>query len=285
MGLARCQAHRCRMPVSPRRPMLRRQAVAAASVSKRERMRRPLTPLLGAVLVACLTGAAGTGDAVKSLTIRLRAAVIVVDGEAGRPYTAWNGTDPATIVTYTPFTVRRVLKGRLSNSSILLREPGGEVGGVNAAGDASATFVEGERDVVLLGERDPRDDSYPVSMNRGSYLVTRDESGQDGLDIHLGVDAGTYPSREKGSGTPPVRVPLELVERLARGDASAAPAPVRTAVAPTSPAVRPAAPPPAPSPNHRERLTTGIAAVIVLTLSALLVLWRRRARHQQPPSV
>ncbi len=179
--------------------------------------------------------AAWAGDTVASLAERLRTATVVVEGEAGRSYTAWNGADPATIVTYTPFAVRRVLKGRLASPSILLREPGGDVGGVNASGDASAEFVEGERDVVLLGDRDARDGSFPITITRGVYQVTRDANGRDGLDVHLGVDAGTYPSREKGSGTPPKHIPLELIESLARDEHAAQQSSLQAQGVPLSP--------------------------------------------------
>jgi hypothetical protein len=242
-------------------------------------MRRELPTLLGAALLAFLTGAALANDAVASLAARLRAAAVVVDGQAGRPYTAWNGTDPATIVTYTPFAVHRVLKGQLANTSILLREPGGEVGGAGAAGDAGTEFVEDERDVVLLGERDPRDGSYPITVNRGIYQVTRDANGRDTLEIHLGVDAGTYPSREKGSGTPPVRVPLELVERLAHGEDAADRSSLPVHAAPTAPPVSaPPAATAAPAPDRHARAAAWIAAAIILLLAGWF-LWRRRARR------
>jgi len=243
-------------------------------------MRREVSTLLAAVLIAFTLSAARASDAVGPLAVRLRAAAVIIDGEAGRPYTAWNGTDPATIVTYTPFAVHRVLKGRLINTSILLREPGGEIGGVSATGDASTEFVEGERDVVLLGERDPRDGSYPITMNRGSYQVTRDANGRDGLDIRLGVDAGAYPAREKGPGTPPVHVPLELVERLARGDHSADLSPSPAKVTPvTSPVGLPGLAKAAPTPNGRDRAAACIAAAVAVILAGLLLLWRRRGQH------
>jgi hypothetical protein len=229
------------------------------------------------MLVASALNAAPENDAVAPLAERLRTAAVVMDGKAGAPYTSWNGTDPATIVTYTPFEVQRVLKGELASTSILLRQPGGAVGGVSAMGDASTTFVDGERDIVLLGERDPRDGSYPMAMNRGSYRVTRDANGQDGLDIHLGVDAGTYPSRERGSGTPPVRVPLELVERLARGEHAAAPVPLQPTASPATSPVGPAAPAErAPAPNRRACTTACIAAAIAVIGAVLVFLWRRR---------
>jgi hypothetical protein len=236
--------------------------------------------LLGAALTAATLHAAPDSDELGPLAERLRAASVVVDGEAGKSYTAWNGTDPASIVTYTPFAVHRVLKGQLANPSILVRVPGGEIGGVSAPGDASTNFAEGERDIVLLRERDPRDGSYSLAMSRGSYQVTRGANGGDGLDIHLGVDAGSYPSRERGSGTPRTRVPLELVERLARGDHPAGAAALQTLVTPpTSPAVQPAPASSAPAPSHPECLTACIAAAIAVIAAAAWFLWRRRRPH------
>ena len=240
-------------------------------------MRQEVSMLIGAALIACTLTSARASDEIAPLAERLHAASLVVDGEAGRPYTSWNGTDPATIVTYTPFAVHRVLKGRLSSNSILLREPGGEVGGASAAADTSTSFVEGERDVLLLGERDARDGSYSLAMSRGSYQVTRDPTGQDGLDIHLGVDAAAYPSRERGAGTPRAHVPLEVVERLARGDPPAAAAPSLAKIAPAPARL---APPLAvqatPGANHRERVIAWIAAALALTLAGIVLLRRRR---------
>jgi hypothetical protein len=243
-------------------------------------MRRKVSSLFAAALIASLPSAGRASDAIRSLAERLQSADVVVDGEAGRPYTAWNGTDPATVVTYTPFAVHRVLKGHLATASILLRQPGGEVGGVGAAGDASSEFVEGERDVVLLGERDLRDGSYPITMSRGTYQVTRDANGRDSLDIHLGVDAATYPSREKGSGTPPMHVPLEFIERLARNDLSTDPSPSRTKVTPVPAAAGHAAAPQAgPRLNLRGRVVASLAGAAILALAGLVLLWRRRARR------
>ena len=233
--------------------------------------------LLGAALIACSLPAVPAADALGSLTERLTAATNVAEGQAGRPYTAWNGTDPATIVTYTPFTVRRVLKGRLAGDSILVREPGGEIAGLGASGEAGTEFIEGERDVVLLGDRDPKDGSYPITINRAIYQVSRDANGQDGLDVHLGVDAGTYPSREKGSGTPPVHVPLELVERLAHGEDPAIARPSTKSASPSPAVPMSMASKPAPPPHRHGHAATGIVAALALIVALVWLTRRRRA--------
>ena len=117
-------------------------------------------------------------------------------------------------------------------------------------------------------------------MNRGLYQVTRDAEGRDGLNVHLGVDAGTYPSREKGPGTPPVHVALELLERLIRGEHSADLSPWRANVTPVTAPVGLAAAAKAALPvNHRARAAACIAAAVALMLAGLLLFRRRRLQR------
>ena len=174
------------------------------------------------VLWTALRGLGATAvadDIVGPLSERISAASVVVEGTAGRSYAAWDGADPATICTYTPFTVWRVLKGDLLASPILLRQPGGEIGGVQATQAAAAEFADGEHVILLLGEQDARDRSYDIAGRRqGKYHVTLDSTGLAGVDVRLGVDAEAYSNREKAPGTLLARIPLELIVRLARGD-------------------------------------------------------------------
>jgi hypothetical protein len=160
---------------------------------------------------------AGDDDVVGPLRESMAAAPVIVEGEAERPYTSWNGADPATIRTYTPFTVTRVLKGAPPAPRILLRQPGGDVGGASAA-MRGAEFGEGEQAIVFLGAQDPGDGSYDVSGGRrGKFVVQHDDSGRPMLDVRWGADASAYGRAEKAPGTGLARVPLELFEQLATG--------------------------------------------------------------------
>jgi hypothetical protein len=156
-------------------------------------------------------------DVVGPLRESIAAASVIVEGEVQRPYTSWDGADPATIRTYTPFMVTRVLKGTQPAARIVLRQPGGDVAGASAM-MRGAEFSEGEQAIVFLGARDPGDGSYDVSGGRrGKFLVQRDESGRPVLEVRLGADASAYGRAEKAPGTGLARVPVELFAQLAAG--------------------------------------------------------------------
>jgi hypothetical protein len=171
-------------------------------------------------MAGVLSGAlawADDDDVVGPLRESIAAAPIIVEGTAERPYASWDGTDPTTIRTYTPFTVTRVLKGAEPAARILLRQPGGDVGGATAV-PRGAEFSEGEQAIVFLGTHDPGDQSYEVSGGRrGKFVVQRDKSGRPVLDVRLGADASAYERAEKAPGTGLARVPVELIEQLAAG--------------------------------------------------------------------
>ena len=156
-------------------------------------------------------------DVVGPLRDSITAASVIVEGEAGRPYASWDGADPASIRTYTPFMVTRVLKGAQPLAPILLRQTGGDVAGASTV-MRGAEFSEGEQAIVFLGARDAGDGSYDVSGGRrGKFLVQRDDSGRPVLDVRLGADASAYGRAEKAPGTGLARVPLELFAQLAAG--------------------------------------------------------------------
>jgi hypothetical protein len=157
-------------------------------------------------------------DVVGPLRESIAAATVILEGEAERPYVSWDGADPATIKTYTPFRVTRMLKGSGPAVRFLLRQPGGDVGGASAV-IRGAEFTEGEQAIVFLGTRDPRDGSYDVSGGRkGKFTVQHDDTGRPVLDVRLGADASAYGRAEKAPGTGLARVPVELFEQLAAGD-------------------------------------------------------------------
>ena len=156
-------------------------------------------------------------DVVGPLRESIAAASIIVEGHAERSYTSWDGTDPTTIRTYTPFAVTRLLKGAGPTGRILLRQPGGEVAGASEL-VRGAEFSEGEQAIVFLGVRDTADSSYDVLGGRGGkFAVQRDDSGHGVLDVRLGADASAYGRAEKAPGTALARIPVELFEELAAG--------------------------------------------------------------------
>jgi hypothetical protein len=171
---------------------------------------------MAGVLGAALTWA-DDDDVVGPLRDSIAAASVIVEGEVQRPYTSWDGADPATIRTYTPFMVTRVLRGAQPAARIVLRQPGGDVAGASAV-VRGAEFSEGEQAIVFLGVRDPGDGSYDVSGGRrGKFLVQRDESGRPVPEVRLGADASAYGRAEKAPGTGLARVPVELFAQLAAG--------------------------------------------------------------------
>jgi hypothetical protein len=156
-------------------------------------------------------------DVVGPLRESIAAATVIIEGEAERPYASWDGADPSTIRTYTPFAVTRVLKGAAPAARVLLRQPGGEVGGASAV-TRGAEFSPGEQAIVFLGTRDPKDGSYDIAGGRqGKFIVQRDDSGRPVLDVRLGADAAAYGRAEKAPGTGLARVPVELFAQLAAG--------------------------------------------------------------------
>jgi hypothetical protein len=156
-------------------------------------------------------------EVVGPLRESIAAAAVIVEGEAERPYASWDGADPATIRTYTPFRVTRVLKGAPPAPRVLLRQPGGDVEGVSAV-MRGTEFSAGEQAIVFLGAPDPGDGSYEVSGGRrGKFIVQHDDSGRAVLDVRFGADASAYGRAEKAPGTGLARVPVELFEQLAAG--------------------------------------------------------------------
>jgi hypothetical protein len=198
------------------------RSVAAADVRRRSGNTDGACRLACAAfaLIWAATGRAGSNEdeSIRALIERMGAAPMVLEGVTGRSYTAWDGSDPSTIRTYTPFHVDDVLKGQLEQSDILLRQPGGEVGGARAAGAVGAEFDFRERLIVLIGERDPVDGSYDIPARlEGVYRITQDAAGSSGIDVRLGADAGAYSNKEKAPGTLLTRIPVDRFEQLARG--------------------------------------------------------------------
>ena len=88
---------------------------------------------------------------------------LIVRGRAADQYTDWGkGGSSKAIFTYTQFIITEVLKGDLKETSILLRQPGGEKDGVELHVPGAAIFNRDEELVVLLGAFDAADKSYDV---------------------------------------------------------------------------------------------------------------------------
>jgi hypothetical protein len=240
-------------------------------------MRAAPVLLLGCVIASSAAlGAVDEDEPIAALRERISAAAMIVEGEAGRPYPAWDGTDPATIRTYIPFRVTRTLKGDRSVTQMLLRQPGGEVGGVRAAGAVGAEFEPGERAIVFVGDRGAGDGSYEIrGPLDGVYRITPG-GGVDGVDIRLGAPAGSFSSKEKAPGTLLTRISLGEFEQLATAAPASAPHAARREPAPAStPSPAPSAPPKLASRPHA---TTGWVAVFVC-LTAVAIAARRRRRR------
>ena len=256
----------------------------ATSITRRSRFvgRAPRLPARSrsAFLAACLLvaglAAADDDESIAALKERIAAATTIVEGEAGRPYTAWDGADRATIRTYTPFRVTRALKGDLSLTQMLLRQPGGEIGGVRAVGSVGAEFEQGERAIVFVGNRGVGDGSFDIrGQLDGVYRITRDAAGGDGIDIRLGADAGSYSSKEKAPGTLLTRISLERFERLAGGVSSKDLAAIRGPS--SSPVPQPVAPAiPVESPPRSRAAAGWIAVFVCVTAVAIAARLRRR---------
>jgi len=224
-------------------------------------------------------------DVVGPLRDSIAAATVIIEGEAESPYASWDGADPATIRTYTPFRVTRVLKGAAPAARLLLRQAGGDVGGASAV-MRGAEFSAGEQAIVFLGTRDPRDGSYDISGGRkGKFVVQRDDSGRSVLDVRLGADAAAYGRAEKAPGTGLARVPVELFEQLAAGariesvtDFERMQAGTRTATGTGEPA-EPEQPAAAMNPRDgRSNLRVLLALAVLAAVLVVAWLMRRRVR-------
>src|SRR5262249_41745604 len=89
-----------------------RTSVAGTSTTRGSRTATVILCGMAGVLSSAVAWA-GDDDVVGPLRDSIAAAAVIVEGEAELAYMSWDGADPATIRTYTPFRVSRVLKGAL----------------------------------------------------------------------------------------------------------------------------------------------------------------------------
>ncbi len=143
---------------------------------------------------------------------------IIVRGRASDQYTDWGkGKQSKAIFTYTTFIISEVLKGELKETSILLRQPGGEKDGTELHVPGAATFQRDEDLVVLLGNKDTDDNSYDVpGLTTGKYNVV-EQNGELYLESSLGAAAVYDPNKDAGTMSYNSKIPLDVFRKVAKG--------------------------------------------------------------------
>jgi hypothetical protein len=132
---------------------------------------RALRALLPAVLLLCLPASATTmlKVDVPGLT---HSSDLIVHGTVRRLQSRWSG-DGRRIVTDVEIQVTETLKGQASGT-VLVTQPGGQVGDIGQKVSGLASFASGEEVVVFLSRQGPR--AYRVSgLAQGKYQVQRPE--------------------------------------------------------------------------------------------------------------
>ncbi|MBI2606945.1 MAG: hypothetical protein HYW49_12800 [Deltaproteobacteria bacterium] len=142
---------------------------------------------------------------------------LIVRGRTGESYSDWGKSESRTIYTYTHFAVTEVFKGKLGETNIVLRQPGGSKDGIELHVPGAATFTPGEDIVVLLGPRFAEDGSYDVpGFTTGKYNVI-EKDGRVFLESSLGGGEVYHPGKDSHSDSYDSRVPIEVFRELARG--------------------------------------------------------------------
>lgn len=143
---------------------------------------------------------------------------IIVRGRASDQYSDWGkGKSSKGIFTYTTFIISEVLKGELKETSILLRQPGGEKDGTELHVPGAASFNRDEDLVVLLGSKDPEDGSYDVpGLTTGKYNIV-EHDGDLYLENSLGAAAVYDPNKDSGTQSYNSRISLDVFRKMAKG--------------------------------------------------------------------
>lgn len=159
-------------------------------------------------------------------------APIIVRGRAGSSVPQWaRGPDGVKrIYTFTDFQVSEVLKGKIEEKTLTIKELGGEVGGVGLDVSGTARFEKGEEGVLFLS-KSPIDATYLVyGMMMGKYGVERGEGGQEiltGPGLIEGFQSGeshVHPGGGGQDGTDPGKKwTVESLKSLIQSQAQAAP--------------------------------------------------------------
>jgi hypothetical protein len=238
-------------------------------------------------------------------------APIVVRGKVGGKRADWGrGSDGRDrIYTYFDLTIQERLKGDPGRQDqILMRELGGEVGGVGMQVSGTAQFQEGEDVVVFLSP--PVEDSKGRTsfdirgMMMGKYSVIKDQNGQEILE-GAGLDSLEHPLERdlrhkleaQGDTKPRAKWSLtklrELIRTQAQGGAVAAQVPALSEeagnTAPAQARNQPEAPRLQAPPSEEEPLPVPAEAVepnrkawilaFGIVLGSLLYLVRRLGRR------
>ncbi|MCK8496427.1 MULTISPECIES: hypothetical protein [Myxococcus] len=143
---------------------------------------------LGMLTVALLGGwtASATTQLRVDVTQLSQEADAVVHGVVRRVESRWSG-DGRRIVTDIEVQVTDPLKGQ-PGSTVLVTQPGGEVGDVGQTVHGLATFKKDEEVVVFLRKRGAS--AFRVAgMAQGKFQVRRDEAGKPAMVIPEHSDA------------------------------------------------------------------------------------------------
>jgi hypothetical protein len=142
----------------------------------------------------------------------------IVRGRTGDAYSDW-GKTTRQIFTYTNFVVTEVLKGKISETKILLRQPGGSKDGMEMGVPGAASFSPGEDVVVLLGKKNQDDGSYDVpGLATGKFNIVAGDNGEPTLVNSLGGGAIYDPNKDPRTLSYNARIPLEVFKRVAHGE-------------------------------------------------------------------
>jgi hypothetical protein len=104
----------------------------------------------------------------------------VIHGTVRRMESRWSG-DGRRIVTDVEIQVSEALKGQ-PGATVLVTQPGGQVGDIGQVVQGLATFKQGEEVVLFLERRGPR--AFRVAgMTQGKYQVQRSADGTQVLAV------------------------------------------------------------------------------------------------------
>lgn len=119
--------------------------------------------------------------------------------QVGEVTSQWSSWDPETrlIYTYTKLKVKETVKGQ-TQDEVLIKQPGGEVGGIGMKVHGMATFSQGEKALVFLKKSDSGTPSV-VGMAQGKYKIVKDrKTGEDKAQFIAPSDVEFYQASKMG---------------------------------------------------------------------------------------
>jgi hypothetical protein len=139
--------------------------------------------LLAAFAMNFFATAEATTFFVPPMQERLDQAEIVVRGEPREGYTDWVTHDNGVqrIYTFNEFQVTEPLKGD-PKEIVVVRQPGGEKGGVGLRVSGVAKLAPGQDLVLNLGPENPDGSRNLLGLSTGSFSIQRDSDGIEVLD-------------------------------------------------------------------------------------------------------